>query len=69
MRAFQEVARGGWHVGIVDEPCVRNTADELIELIDDELDAVDAMLARGVARERVYDELRRQGYECRVVVV
>lgn len=33
-------------------------ADELIELIDDELDAVDAMLARGVARERVYDELQ-----------
>lgn len=36
---------------------VRQT-DELVELIDDELDVVDAMLARGVPRDRVYDELQ-----------
>ncbi len=32
--------------------------DELVEVIDDELDAVDALLARGVSRDRVYDELQ-----------
>ncbi|MCC6649298.1 MAG: thioredoxin domain-containing protein [Polyangiaceae bacterium] len=34
-------------------------ADELVDLIDDELDAVDALLARGVPRAGLYDELQR----------